>query len=131
MDIVATVIAVTGAVERVFVIGLVGIGRPFLQVRNVSARLFFRLEASGDYRRLPWLGPLDGKRPISLADDAVRGFHGPSIAPLNGTHPGGIVARSERHDVGIRSAGSKQLEVARGGSARATAAGSLIGSPPD
>jgi hypothetical protein len=80
MDIVASMIAVTGAVERLFVMGLVGIGRPFPQIRNMSARLFFRLEVSGDYRRLPGFGPLDGKRTISTADDAVRGFHRPSIA---------------------------------------------------
>lgn len=98
---VATAIAVVGAVERLFVIELVGIGRPFPWVRNVSACLFFRLEVSGDYRRLPGLGPLDGKRPISLANDAVRGFHRPSIAPPSDTHPGGIVARIERH--GLRS----------------------------
>jgi hypothetical protein len=65
--------------------GLVGIGRPFPQARNVSSRLFFRLKVSGDYRRLARLGPLDGKRSISMADDAVRGFHRPSIAPPSGT----------------------------------------------
>jgi hypothetical protein len=82
------VIAVTGAVERLFVMGLVGIGRPFPQVRDMSARLLFRLEVSGHYGRLAGLGPLDGKRSISMADDAVRGFHRPSIAPPSGTHAG-------------------------------------------
>jgi hypothetical protein len=45
----------------------------------MSARLLFGLEVTGDNGRFPRLGSLDRKRPVSLADDAVVGFHEPQL----------------------------------------------------
>lgn len=59
----------------------VGIGRQSLQVRDVSARLFFGFKVTSDNGCLPGLRSLNGERAIRLADDAIGGFHIGSMAP--------------------------------------------------
>ena len=45
----------------------------------MASRLLFRLDVSGDDRLLSRLDALSGERSAGLADDAVRGFYGPTF----------------------------------------------------
>lgn len=51
---------------------------------DVVPRLFLGLVVSGDDGLLAGLGALDGESAVSLADDAVGGFHSGSMTRLEG-----------------------------------------------